>query len=383
MLPTELMTEGVAAIVHRPVPPTRPVSACRRRRGALIAHALAARRCKGVKPAASERLRSAPEGAILRPSPPQPSRCAGRASDLAVAVAHRRHGPARCRCSLTKTRSSRRLSPTSPSHRGRRWATELPPMSSIGDRPAARRLSTRNPPPRRADQVDEVGGDALLEGCNACKPHRARRGKGMDGPPMWTSGRVTSLASKEARSTVLSREDEAIIVAFRRHTLLPLDDCLYGLQPTRPHLTRSSLGDPCTAAWNSTASAGCPSLRATAQEAALRDLHDRHHPHRRCRELALAKAGTPRSSATTTTPHDQLRAHPHLFVDAYNDARGLRTLLGLTPYELIRQAWTKEPDRFRLNPSHLVPGPYILADVPAVRDGSCPCLARVVVRGSD
>ena len=45
----------------------------------------------------------------------------------------------------------------------------------------------------------------------------------------------------EAKSTVLSVEDEAIIVAFRRHTLLPLDDCLYALQPTIPHLTRSSL----------------------------------------------------------------------------------------------------------------------------------------------
>ena len=32
-----------------------------------------------------------------------------------------------------------------------------------------------------------------------------------------------------------------MIVAFRRHTLLPLDDCLYALQPTLPHLTRSSL----------------------------------------------------------------------------------------------------------------------------------------------
>lgn len=30
-------------------------------------------------------------------------------------------------------------------------------------------------------------------------------------------------------------------MAFRRHTLLPLDDCLYALQPTLPHLTRSSL----------------------------------------------------------------------------------------------------------------------------------------------
>ncbi len=32
-----------------------------------------------------------------------------------------------------------------------------------------------------------------------------------------------------------------MVVAFRRHTLLPLDDCLYALQPTIPHLTRSAL----------------------------------------------------------------------------------------------------------------------------------------------
>lgn len=51
----------------------------------------------------------------------------------------------------------------------------------------------------------------------------------------------TSLADlptgpKEPRSTVLSVEHEAVIVAFRRHTLLPLDDCLCALQPTIPHL---------------------------------------------------------------------------------------------------------------------------------------------------
>lgn len=56
----------------------------------------------------------------------------------------------------------------------------------------------------------------------------------------------TSLADlptwpKEPHSTVLSPEQEAIIVTFRRHTLLPLDDCLYALQPTIPHLTPSSL----------------------------------------------------------------------------------------------------------------------------------------------
>ena len=40
---------------------------------------------------------------------------------------------------------------------------------------------------------------------------------------------------------MLSVEEEAIVIAFRRHTLLPLDDCLYALQATIPHLTRSSL----------------------------------------------------------------------------------------------------------------------------------------------
>lgn len=32
-----------------------------------------------------------------------------------------------------------------------------------------------------------------------------------------------------------------MVVAFRRHTLLPLDDCLYALQASIPHLTRSAL----------------------------------------------------------------------------------------------------------------------------------------------
>src|SRR3546814_12273639 len=49
------------------------------------------------------------------------------------------------------------------------------------------------------------------------------------------------MGPKQRRSTVLSPEEEALIVAFRKHTLLPLDDCLYALQATIPHLTRSSL----------------------------------------------------------------------------------------------------------------------------------------------
>lgn len=53
------------------------------------------------------------------------------------------------------------------------------------------------------------------------------------------NGRKTG--PKEPRSTVRREEEEAIIVAFRRHTVVPLDDCLYALQLTIPHLTLSLL----------------------------------------------------------------------------------------------------------------------------------------------
>ncbi|MFL6797630.1 MAG: IS481 family transposase, partial [Xanthobacteraceae bacterium] len=49
------------------------------------------------------------------------------------------------------------------------------------------------------------------------------------------------MGPKAPHSTVLSSDEEALVIAFRKHTLLPLDDCLYALQGTIPHLTRSSL----------------------------------------------------------------------------------------------------------------------------------------------
>ena len=56
-----------------------------------------------------------------------------------------------------------------------------------------------------------------------------------------TSTSDAPMGPKLPRSTVLSQAEEAIIVAFRKHTLLPLDDCLYALQATIPRLTRSAL----------------------------------------------------------------------------------------------------------------------------------------------
>ena len=57
------------------------------------------------------------------------------------------------------------------------------------------------------------------------------------GPPF----PICRQARRSPGSTVLSASRKRpSFVAFRRHTLLPLDDCLYALQPTIPHLTRSS-----------------------------------------------------------------------------------------------------------------------------------------------
>ena len=262
------------------------------------------------------------------------------------------------------------------------------------------------------------------------------------------------MGPKEARSTVLTPEEEAILVAFRRHTLLPLDDCLYGLQPTIPHLTRSSLhrclerhgisrlpeveGDKPARKRFAASPIGSfhidlaevsteegklrlfVAIHRTSQfafarlvesagqmEAAqfLRDLIEavpyrihtvltdngipftarkqdvwdcQHIFDRVCDEHEiehrLTKVNHPWTNGQVermnrtikdatvkryhSDNHDQLRTHLALFVDASNHARRLKTLRGLTPYEFVCQAWTREPDRFRLNPSHHTAGPY-------------------------
>jgi hypothetical protein len=52
----------------------------------------------------------------------------------------------------------------------------------------------------------------------------------------------------------------------------------------------------------------------------------------------------------------QLRDHLAALLDAYNFAKRLKTLQGLTPYEAICKAWTDNPERFRYDPIHLTSG---------------------------
>ena len=271
---------------------------------------------------------------------------------------------------------------------------------------------------------------------------------------------------KEAKSTVLSIEDEAIIVAFRKHTLLPLDDCLYALQATIPHLTRSSL-HRCLqrhgisrlpdvedgkvekrkfkaypigyfhiditevrtqegrlylfVAIDRTSKFAFTELhekattavsrefllhliaavpykihtvltdnglhftdpRGTSWTAAeIKELIARKEPFRaHAFEYTCATADIDHRLTKPKHPwtngqvermnrtikdatvkrfyyetHDQLRSHLADFVTAYNFARRLKTLKGLTPYEYICKLWTREPDRFTLDPLQQMPG---------------------------
>ena len=143
-------------------------------------------------------------------------------------------------------------------------------------------------------------------------------------------------------TTVLSPEEEAVIVAFRRYTLLPLDDCLYALQPTIPHLTRSSLHR-------------CLQRRGIGR---LPDVEGDRPARKKFKSYPVGYAtndiehrttrakhpwtngqveGTNRTIKDATVrrfcyeSHDQLRRHLADFVAAYNFARRLRTLRALRP----------------------------------------------------
>jgi transposase InsO family protein len=259
----------------------------------------------------------------------------------------------------------------------------------------------------------------------------------------------------EPSSTVLSAEEEAMVVAFRRHTLLPLDDCLYALQPSIPHLTRSSLhrclqrhgisrlpdmeGDKPKrqkfkrypigyfhidiaelrtnegklylfvaidrtskfaiarlvdkanrkTAWefletvleavpykihtiltdNGIQFCEQPRNRNTSYSRPMRfDMictangieHRLTKPNHPWTNGQVERMNRTIKDATVKRyhyeSHDQLRTHLSDFLDAYNYARRLKTLSGLTPYEYICKIWTSEPDQFILNPIHQMPG---------------------------
>jgi len=54
--------------------------------------------------------------------------------------------------------------------------------------------------------------------------------------------------------------------------------------------------------------------------------------------------------------HDRLQEHLKTFLDADNFAKRLKTLKGLTAFELISEKWTSKPERFPKTPDRLSTG---------------------------
>ena len=75
---------------------------------------------------------------------------------------------------------------------------------------------------------------------------------------------------------------------------------------------------------------------------------------------------------------ESLKAHVPAFVTAYNFAKHLKALRWRTPYQAIRDAWTKDPSIFKINPDHRITGPLpyqaaekllVRSDLPCFRMG--------------
>jgi hypothetical protein len=267
------------------------------------------------------------------------------------------------------------------------------------------------------------------------------------------------MGPKTPKSTVLTPAEEAIVVAFRQKTLLPLDDVLGCLRETIPNLSRSALHrclqrhgisrlpveetaekrkrfktyeigyvhiDSCElrhaegklvmflaidrvskftyvefhdSAGKMEGSAFLENVVdlfpyrihtvLTDNGMAFADLpKNRNGPRRRLLgphifdrvciandiEHRLTKPYHPWTNgqaermnrtikdATVKTYHystlENLKAHVLAFVTAYNFAKHLKALRWRTPYQVICEAWAKDPAIFKINPHHLIPGPY-------------------------
>ena len=55
---------------------------------------------------------------------------------------------------------------------------------------------------------------------------------------------------------------------------------------------------------------------------------------------------------------EALKAHVLAFVTAYNFAKHLKALRWRTPFQAVCDAWQADPSAFKVNPHHLIPGPY-------------------------
>ena len=76
----------------------------------------------------------------------------------------------------------------------------------------------------------------------------------------------------------------------------------------------------------------------------------------------VERMNRPRKEATVQRDHyrttTELNEHLQTFLLAYNPAKRLKTLRGLTPHEFICVQWQKNPTSFTRDPTHFTLGPY-------------------------
>lgn len=95
--------------------------------------------------------------------------------------------------------------------------------------------SARTTPPVRAElQASQASGRALAAQYRL-NPKTIAKWRGRTGTA------DAPMGPRQARSTGLTEAEEAMIVEFRRRTLLPLDDVMECLRETIPTLSRSAL----------------------------------------------------------------------------------------------------------------------------------------------
>jgi hypothetical protein len=138
-----------------------------------------------------------------------------------------------------------------------------------------------------------------------------------------------------------------VVLAFRRHTLLRLDDCLHALQPTIPHLTRSSL-------YHCLKRHGISRLPKVEGEASPKVnfktyLIDFFHPD-------IAEVQTAQGKRHHYESHNQLIEHLADFVAALNFARRLKTLNGCTPQRVRLQTMDNRASTIQTEPLQQMPG---------------------------
>ena len=90
--------------------------------------------------------------------------------------------------------------------------------------------------------------------------------------------------------------------------------------------------------------------RAFFLKSSIPDIHKRG---RHCSYVTTIAVKTTRART-----FDQLRGHLADFLAAYNFAKRLETLAGLTPHECVCKIWTENPKRFKKDPTHHTSGLY-------------------------